>query len=161
MNGGTCSGSRIQCVHARVATCACFPVPSYRLSRVNGGSGGSTLFTAGYLGGECLRPAPLPTGPSSFSLHLHRRLYRAPPGESADLFKRRREAAGLRHRRQESPRFSPLSLCFSLQFLFSTLFYFRFSSLNDTYMCQFTFLVIHTGDFLYLVRQTLPRSNSN
>jgi len=25
MNGGTCSESRIQCVHARVATCACFP----------------------------------------------------------------------------------------------------------------------------------------
>jgi hypothetical protein len=77
-------GSTIQCtVHARAATRAYLPVPSYRLSRVNGDGGGRRVHPPSR---DILTPI------SSFCpadrLALLRRLYRASRGKSTDLFKR-------------------------------------------------------------------------
>jgi len=130
MNGGTCSESRIQCVHARVATCACFPflLIGFRKSTV------AVEYTLHHeisqLEYLCL--VPLPTGSSSFSLHLHR-LYRVyTSGESTDLFKRRsrREATGfVTAGKNRSGRFSiPV---------FTSIFTLDFCLYQ--YMCQFIF----------------------
>jgi len=68
-------GSTVQCVHARAATRAYLPVPSYRLSRVNGGG---RMHPPSRDIPTRLRSA-LPTDPSP---------YRASRGKSTDLFKR-------------------------------------------------------------------------
>jgi len=125
MNGGTCSESRIQCVHARVATRACFPflLIGFRKSTV------AVEYTLhhGISQLECLCLAPCqpahPPFPSPSSC-----LYRAPPGESTDLFKRRsrREATGFVTAGKNR---SILHPGFHLNF------YFRFCLYR--YMCQF------------------------
>lgn len=79
MNGGTCSGSRIHCVHARVATCACFPflLIGFRESTA------AVKYTLHHgISQRRVSPScPLPTQAHPLSLHLHR-LYRAPRGRA-------------------------------------------------------------------------------
>lgn len=92
---------------------------------------------------ECPRPAPCqPVHP--LSLHLHR-LYRAPPGESTDLFKRRsrRETAGFVTAGKSR---SILASWFSLRD-----FYFKLLSL-PVYKGEVIFLRVIHRDFLYLIR---------
>lgn len=124
MNGGTCSGSRIQCVHARVATCACFPflLIGFRESTA------TVEYTLhrGISQRECPRPAPCqPAHP--LSLHLHR-LYRAPRGRPLIYLKDEVDAKlPASSLPAKVARFSRLGFHFNL--------YFRFLSLPVLCVC--------------------------
>lgn len=137
----TCSGSRIQCVHARVPTCACFPffLIGFRESQRRQWS---TLSTTGYLDESSV--SVLPTGlPSSFPSPSSS--VPCTPGDSADLFKRRsRRDAQL----PASSMPATAARFFSHPRFFVSIFI--LDSCPRRYMCQFVFLVIQS-DSLYLV----------
>lgn len=98
-------------------------VPSYRLSRVNGGRVEYTLHH-GISQRECLRPAPCqPAHP--LSLHLHR-LYRAPRGRPLIYLKDEVDAKlPASSLPAKVARFSRLGFHFN--------FYFRFLSFCDSF----------------------------
>lgn len=135
MNGGTCSGSKIQCVHVRVATCACFPflLIGFRESTA------TVEYTLhhGISQRECLRLAPCQPRAHPLSLQLHR-LYRAPQGRALIYLKDEVDA-----------KLPALSLP-SRSILRIPNFHFKFLSL---FTCQFMFLVIHSN-FLHLIRHS-------